>query len=169
MALSIFHERLTILYDDEQDKDPRCGRQQFAQLCGVSTSLIDNYLSGRGWPTLDNFKTICKNLNINAGWLIGESDVNHNFENNFDKMAKDLSKSQMEAVDEYVVFLKFAAARRRSTDAKHKNIDLPDWCVHHGESIFSLWNGELNIKISHLRALKQIFKCSYDDLFDGRK
>lgn len=27
--------------------------------------------------------------------------------------------------------------------------------------------GELNIKISHLRALKQIFKCSYDDLLDG--
>ena len=27
--------------------------------------------------------------------------------------------------------------------------------------------GELNIKIQHLRALKQIFKCSYDDLIDG--
>lgn len=27
--------------------------------------------------------------------------------------------------------------------------------------------GELNIKISHLRALKQIFKCSYNDLLDG--
>lgn len=27
--------------------------------------------------------------------------------------------------------------------------------------------GELNIKISHLRVLKQIFKCSYDDLLDG--
>lgn len=26
--------------------------------------------------------------------------------------------------------------------------------------------GELNIKVTHLRALKQIFKCSYDDILD---
>ncbi|MCD7964315.1 MAG: helix-turn-helix domain-containing protein [Clostridiaceae bacterium] len=26
--------------------------------------------------------------------------------------------------------------------------------------------GELNIKVSHLRALKQIFKCSYEDILD---
>lgn len=27
--------------------------------------------------------------------------------------------------------------------------------------------GELNIKVTHLRALKQIFRCSYDDILDG--
>lgn len=26
--------------------------------------------------------------------------------------------------------------------------------------------GELNIKVTHLRALKQIFRCSYDDILD---
>lgn len=35
-------------------------------------------------------------------------------------------------------------------------------------SVYSRYEtGELNIKISHLIALKTIFKCSYDDFFDG--
>ena len=35
-------------------------------------------------------------------------------------------------------------------------------------SLYSRYEtGELNIKISHLRALKQIFACTYEDLLDG--
>lgn len=34
-------------------------------------------------------------------------------------------------------------------------------------SVYSRYEtGELNIKISHLRALKQIFKCSYENILD---
>lgn len=37
-------------------------------------------------------------------------------------------------------------------------------------SLYSRYEtGELNIRVSHLRALKQIFSCSYDDLLDGPK
>lgn len=35
-------------------------------------------------------------------------------------------------------------------------------------SVYSRYEtGELNIKISHLIALKDIFKCTYDDFFKG--
>lgn len=35
-------------------------------------------------------------------------------------------------------------------------------------SVYSRYEtGELNIKISHLIALKDIFNCAYDDFFDG--
>lgn len=43
----------------------------------------------------------------------------------------------------------------------------------YGEITRSLYSryetGELNIKVGHLRALKEIFKCTYDDLLDGPK
>lgn len=43
-------------------------------------------------------------------------------------------------------------------------------CEDISRSLYSRYEtGELNIKISHLRALKQIFKCSYDDLLDDQK
>lgn len=43
-------------------------------------------------------------------------------------------------------------------------------CDDISRSLYSRYEtGELNIKISHLRALKQIFKCTYDDLLDGRE
>lgn len=35
-------------------------------------------------------------------------------------------------------------------------------------SLYSRYEtGELNVKMSHLRALKQVFHCSYDDLLEG--
>lgn len=41
-------------------------------------------------------------------------------------------------------------------------------CDDINRSLYSRYEtGELNIKISHLRALKQIFDCSYDDMLDG--
>lgn len=40
-------------------------------------------------------------------------------------------------------------------------------CDDISRSIYSRYEtGELNIKVSHLRALKQIFKCTYDDILD---
>ncbi|MEM5767521.1 MAG: helix-turn-helix transcriptional regulator [Bacillota bacterium] len=34
-------------------------------------------------------------------------------------------------------------------------------------SLYSRYEtGELNIKVSHLRVLRQVFKCSYDELLD---
>lgn len=43
-------------------------------------------------------------------------------------------------------------------------------CDDINRSLYSRYEtGELNIKISHLRAIKQIFKCSYDDLLDNLK
>ena len=41
-------------------------------------------------------------------------------------------------------------------------------CEDITRSLYSRYEtGELNIKVSHLRALRQIFKCTYDDLLDG--
>lgn len=43
-------------------------------------------------------------------------------------------------------------------------------CKDVTRSLYSRYEtGELNVKVSHLRALKQAFKCSYDDLLDGPK
>ena len=41
-------------------------------------------------------------------------------------------------------------------------------CEDITRSLYSRYEtGELNIKVSHLRVLRQIFKCTYDDLLDG--
>ncbi|RFZ77585.1 XRE family transcriptional regulator [Lacrimispora amygdalina] len=40
-------------------------------------------------------------------------------------------------------------------------------CADMTRALYSRYEtGELNIKITHLRALKQIFRCSYDDILD---
>lgn len=112
------------LYETEKDENEKFGRIQFAEKCGVNLSVIDNYLSGRGWPTFENLKNICKNLNAN--WLIGESDIRHNHEKQFAKLARELSIEQMDAVEEYVIFLKFSAKHRKLKKIKSININLPD-------------------------------------------
>lgn len=114
------------LYEDERDKNPHLGRQQFAQLCDLSLSIVDNYLAGRGWPTLENFIKICRNLHVNAGWLIGESDIKYNFAHRFLTLSRELSKEQMEAVEMYVDYLKFVASTRNKKTISHKNPDLPN-------------------------------------------
>lgn len=111
--MGIFHERFTEMYEAEKDRNYKFSRIQFAEKCGVNLTVINNYLSGRGWPTFENLKNICKNLNVNAGWLIGESDIRYNYENRFAKMANELDPNQMDAVEEYVMFLKVSAKHRK--------------------------------------------------------
>lgn len=46
--MGIFHDRFMELYETEKDKNDKFGRIQFAEMCGITTTVVDNYLSGRG-------------------------------------------------------------------------------------------------------------------------
>lgn len=62
---------------------------------------------------------------------------------------------------------------RQQNNLTQEAVALKLQIMGYGEVTRSLYSryetGELNLKVSHLRALKEIFRCSYDDLLDGSK
>lgn len=106
--MDIFYERLLLLYEEQKDKNPRCGRRMFAKICNVSFYKMDNYLSRKGVPTIDTFCIIAKSLGVNPSWLLGLSENKFEKFEEINKLTMDLNNRQMELLEEFINYLKIS-------------------------------------------------------------
>lgn len=103
--MDIFYERLLLLYEEQKDKNPRCGRRMFAKICNISFYKMDNYLSRKGLPTIDTFCIIAKSLGINPSWLLGLSEDRFERFEKIHRLTVNLNDRQMELVEEFINYL----------------------------------------------------------------
>lgn len=105
--MDIFHERLNILYEECRDRDPACGRRKFASICQVSFFKVDNYLSGKGMPTIDTLRSIADNLQVNPLWLLGMSEEKCEDKRRLQGWINELNQGQIDEVLTFVKYIKF--------------------------------------------------------------
>ena len=70
-----FQERITELFEREQDKNHKRTQTEFAKELGVTYNQLSSWLNGRALPRADTILKIAAKVNVSSSWLLGETDV----------------------------------------------------------------------------------------------
>lgn len=70
-----FRERITELFEREQDKNHKRTQTEFAKELGVTYNQLSSWLNGRALPRADTVLKIAAKANVSSSWLLGETDV----------------------------------------------------------------------------------------------
>lgn len=107
MPMETFQERITALFHEAKNANYRLNQQDFAVRFGASRSQLKGWLSGAGAPSTSMLRTIAKECNVSADWLIGGTDIRTPIDEVVKKIGQNRDKLEKlnnmpDAVDEEI-------------------------------------------------------------------
>ena len=73
--MATFRERINTLYEEAKDNNFRLTQEEYAAAFGATRNQLKGWLDGRGEPGSEMLKTIAKVSGVTVAWLVGESDL----------------------------------------------------------------------------------------------